>query len=157
MARFDISLWTDTCALGAILAKLLATEPLPCLLRGDLGSGKTALIGQIVSNLPDGHLAEPASPSFTICNYYPTRPEVLHCDLYRLTDSMPEDLLEFLQDGRGILLVEWPERWKQPPANYLDIFLNVVNDRRTATTVGHGCLGTALETRLAAAACLRSV
>lgn len=42
------------------------------LLRGPLGSGKTTLTSALVQALPGGDAAEVSSPSFTLCNHYPT-------------------------------------------------------------------------------------
>ena len=66
------------------------------LLRGPLGSGKTTLTRALVEALPGGDQAEVASPSFTLCNYYPTTPPVMHCDLYRSPGSLPDEIAEGL-------------------------------------------------------------
>lgn len=149
MAMLDISSYAATEELGRVLAQLLAPDPLPCLLRGGMGAGKTALASLITVNLPGGKLAEPSSPSFTICNYYPASPPVLHCDLYRIDGGAPEEIYEFLQNREGLLLVEWAEKLVPAPPVYLDIFLNVVNDRRLAVITGHGDGACALERKLA--------
>ncbi len=71
-------------------------------LRGTLGSGKTTLTRGLVAALPGGEDAEVASPSFTLCNIYPTRPALLHADLYRMGDN-------------GAAAVErCPKTWKIP-------------------------------------------
>ena len=112
----------ETEQLGRIIGERLAGasdtpwERLRALyLRGTLGSGKTTLTRGLVAVLPGGESAEVASPSFTLCNIYPTRPTLLHADLYRLGDSssaalgeLPEDMEEALDSG-ALLVLEWPE------------------------------------------------
>ena len=118
----------DTEALGKCLAKALLAAPFAVLLYGDLGSGKTTLTRSLVAALPGGALAEVSSPSFTICNLYPTEPPVLHCDLYRLGEgaSLPEEAEERLEDG-CILIAEWSEylRADELPKDRLEISFDI--------------------------------
>ena len=44
------------------------------LFYGDLGSGKTTFTRGFIEALPGGENAEVSSPSFTLCNSYPTTP-----------------------------------------------------------------------------------
>ena len=102
----------DTVEFGRMLAEAMIASPIRALyLYADLGGGKTTLTRGFVSALPGGERAEVASPSFTLCNVYPTRPEILHADLYRLSEgaSMPEEMEEMLEDGNALLILEWPE------------------------------------------------
>lgn len=102
----------DTVEFGRMLAEAMSDSPVRSLyLFADLGGGKTTLARGFVSALPGGSHAEVASPSFTLCNIYPTRPEVLHADLYRLSEgaSMPEEMEELMEDGNALLVLEWPE------------------------------------------------
>ena len=102
----------DTVEFGRILAEAMSSSPVRSLyLFADLGGGKTTLTRGFVSALPGGENAEVASPSFTLCNIYPTRPEVLHADLYRPSEgaSMPEEMEEILEEGNALLVLEWPE------------------------------------------------
>lgn len=95
-----------------VLARvLLESGPERVLLfQGPLGAGKTTLIRQIVAALPGGEKAEVSSPSFNIMNIYPTEPESVHLDLYRL-EGLPldEDAREALESETRLVLVEWPE------------------------------------------------
>ena len=59
------------------------------LFYGDLGSGKTTFTRGFIEALPGGENAEVSSPSFTLCNSYPTTPSVIHCDLYRSEGALP--------------------------------------------------------------------
>ncbi|NMC51099.1 MAG: tRNA (adenosine(37)-N6)-threonylcarbamoyltransferase complex ATPase subunit type 1 TsaE [Desulfovibrio sp.] len=109
----------DTLRLGAEMARILekAGKTVAVLLRGDLGSGKTTFVRGLVAALPGGEEAEVASPSFNLVNIYPTRPEVVHMDLYRLRGSEAGELFEEYAEaappgGTGpgrILAVEWAE------------------------------------------------
>ena len=102
----------DTVEFGRLLAEAMRASSVRSLyLFADLGGGKTTLTRGFVSALPGGENAEVASPSFTLCNIYPTRPEVLHADLYRLSEgaSMPEEMEELMEEGNALLVLEWPE------------------------------------------------
>jgi tRNA threonylcarbamoyladenosine biosynthesis protein TsaE len=113
MERFSVALPDEasTAALGRALADALPREPGFSLhLRGDLGAGKTTLIRELVRTLPGGEAAQAASPSFNICNVYPTRPEVFHYDLYRLEGSSGcEELDEHLDRADALVAIEWAE------------------------------------------------
>lgn len=149
MATLELGSLAATATLGRMLAELAQSEkPIPILLRGGLGCGKTTLAAEITRNLPGGQEAEVSSPSFTICNLYPTSPPVLHCDLYRCQNNAPDELWEFLDDGTGMLMVEWSEYMRPKPNEYLDISFNVVNDKRLATVGGYGPRGEKIEKRL---------
>jgi len=80
-------------------------------LTGDLGAGKTTLVGGLLAAL--GHVGPARSPTYSLIEPYRfAGRDVYHCDLYRLRD--PEELedlgLRDLLTGSSVLLVEWPER-----------------------------------------------
>lgn len=128
---------SHTVRLGAVVGTVLKNAPgvTVVLLRGDLGSGKTTFIRGLAESLPGGDEAEVASPSFNLVNIYPTRPEVVHMDLYRLHGEEARELFEDsaeLPDGQAsgltggpgqadtgrdrpgrILAVEWAEHLPQ--------------------------------------------
>ena len=102
-------------ALGARLAEAIVgaglQEPLVVGLSGDLGAGKTTLVGGLLAAL--GHGGPARSPTYSLIEPYRLAGRDLHhCDLYRLRD--PEELedlgLRDLLQGDAVLLVEWPER-----------------------------------------------
>ena len=77
-------------------------------LRGELGAGKTTLIGGVVEAiLGPGYVVD--SPTFTYLNIYENK--VFHFDLYRL-----ESARQFLDMGfeeflfTGVACIEWSER-----------------------------------------------
>lgn len=110
------------------------------LLYGDLGSGKTTFTRGLVSALPGGDDAEVASPSFTLCNSYPTTPPVLHCDLYRSEGALPDEVDEALDAEAGLVLVEWAERLPAAilPRERLDICFQSCENERLMTLTPHG-------------------
>lgn len=114
--------------LGASLAAALtACAWPPLLLYGPLGAGKTALTASICQAWPGCCDAEVASPSFTVCNIYPGKPQILHCDLYR-SHYLPDEVAELADECQ--LIVEWAEFLADPGPRHLDIYFNVVNDSR---------------------------
>lgn len=123
---FTLSSLDHTARFGATLAEAMVQVPelKVILFTGDLGSGKTTMTRAFVHTLPCryGEEAEVSSPSFTLCNIYPTQPEVAHFDLYRLEAGSPDDaLLDAFDDATSIVLVEWAERLqpKDMPPVYL--------------------------------------
>ena len=137
-----------TLALGALLARVLTAPqtpgaPLPLLLTGELGAGKTTLVRGLVAALPGADGAEVSSPSFNLLNLYPTTPPVAHFDLYRLAGGTPDDeLLDQLEDARALALVEWAERLDERfrPADGLLLRLEPEGSGRAArlTPLGPG-------------------
>lgn len=105
----------DTDEIGAALSRHLFSGLL-ILLKGDLGTGKTALTQSIGRALGVKRIK---SPTFAIESMYelPDRDfSMVHVDLYRLDDcaGMAGQMEEHLDDG-SLLLVEWGERWETPP------------------------------------------
>ncbi len=131
-----------TMTLGSLLASELLREPAVrlCLLHGDLGSGKTTLTRAVVEHLPGGSQAEIASPTFTFCNCYPTRPPVLHADLYRSPMGVPDELWDALDDDSTLCFVEWGENLSAAdlPEEYLDIRLKSCEKKHLVTLRPHG-------------------
>jgi len=116
-------------AVGACVATTLlrVDPPAPFVvgLSGELGAGKTTLVGGLLAGL--GHVGPARSPTYSLIEPYRlSGRDVHHCDLYRLRD--PEELedlgLRDLLVDRAVLLVEWPERaeGRLPP---LDLALRI--------------------------------
>lgn len=95
--------------LGALLAG--ASEvPLTVGLSGDLGAGKTCFVRGLVGGLDRAAAAEVSSPTYAICNLYPSDPPVAHFDLYRLEDAEELEGVGFREADEGWRVVEWIER-----------------------------------------------
>ncbi len=102
-------------ALGARLAQALraqgAAQPVIVTLSGELGAGKTTLVGGLLAAL--GHAGAVRSPTYTLIEPYQCAGlDVYHCDLYRLRhpDELEDlGLLDLLVPG-SVLLIEWPEQ-----------------------------------------------
>ena len=138
--------------LGAAVAechRLHPAAPLPViLLMGDLGAGKTTFIRFLTETLPGGENAEVASPSFTLCNVYPTTPEVQHFDLYRLPPGSGDEMLEeSLEELRGLILIEWAEYLpgRVFPVDRIEMYWHGEKDKREVVFSGSGTGKTLLE------------
>lgn len=126
----------DTMELGAMLAEAMKDSPVRSLyLFAGLGGGKTTLTRGFVRALPGSAAAEVASPSFTLCNVYPTFPAVLHADLYRLSEgaSLMEEMEDLMEEGDPLLLLEWPERLPKElyAQERIELYLTPCKDTRS--------------------------
>lgn len=141
MAELRLATLDDTRKFGELLARLLPRSGARALLlRGGLGSGKTTLTAALVRSLPGGEDAEVSSPSFTLCNIYPTRPRLVHCDLYRCPGHAPEELAEALEDTENLVVVEWADYLPADllPEDFLDISIKMEDDGRLLLLQGAG-------------------
>ena len=105
----------QTRELGARLARAIRSAgedaPLLITLSGDLGAGKTTLVGGLLAEL--GHTGPARSPTYTLVEPYQLDGrDFYHCDLYRLRhpDELEDIGLRDFRSPRSVLLVEWPER-----------------------------------------------
>lgn len=125
-----------TAGLGAELA-LVARPGMAILLEGDVGSGKSTLARAFIRALaaPEVDFDIP-SPTFTLVQTYgQTRIPVTHADLYRIEQDVEIEELGLDESlGRGIVLIEWPERL---PAGFsmdtLHVVLSGSGESRTAS------------------------
>lgn len=92
------------------LAKILRCGDV-LLFQGDLGTGKSTLIREMIQTLMNDNVDVP-SPTFTLVQTYDSpRGQLWHFDLYRL--EHPDEVLELNIDDafyQGISFVEWPDR-----------------------------------------------
>jgi tRNA threonylcarbamoyladenosine biosynthesis protein TsaE len=133
----------ETSAAGAAIASSLAAGDV-LLLDGELGAGKTAFVRGLARGL--GLPADDVtSPTFTLIQEYrsPSSAIVLyHADLYRLTPPEVDDLGLGELSEDGILAVEWPDRWNDPPAASYRIRIDHRGgDRRQITITGEPASG----------------
>jgi tRNA threonylcarbamoyl adenosine modification protein YjeE len=112
---------------------------------GDLGAGKTTLVAGLVAALGGG---EAQSPTFSLVNEYPGgRLVVWHVDLYRVEKpaELPElGLDDVIGDPRGIVVVEWADKFDVMPADHVRLELVHAGDARTLVATGTGPRGRAL-------------
>lgn len=128
-ARLALPDLAATHRLARRLAPLLRPGDVVAL-AGDLGAGKSELARAVI-RARAGREIEVPSPTFTLVQPYSLPDlELLHADLYRLTDA--DELAELGLDEaleRAALLVEWPERAARSlPAERLTISLSMMGD-----------------------------
>ena len=110
--KMEISNLNQTHALAEAFSKVLKA-PMIVLLKGDLGSGKTTFVKDVVSILGSKDLV--TSPIFTLLNTYKTPNfNVYHFDMYRLTsteEALNVGFAEYFDKKTldGVCFVEWPE------------------------------------------------
>jgi len=137
-----------TRAVGARLAALVAGGDAIALV-GELGAGKTTLVAGLVEALGGGAAH---SPTFSLVHEYAGgRLVVWHADLYRIERpaELPElGLDDVVGDPRGIVIVEWADRFAVLPADHLQIELVHAGDGRALVATGTGPRGRALAAQL---------
>lgn len=99
----------DTLAIAAAFAATLSPGDVVAL-HGPLGAGKTLFSRGVARAL--GYEGPVSSPSYALVHEYEGRLPIYHMDLYRLApgSDWEEIGLAHYLDGRGVCLVEWPER-----------------------------------------------
>ena len=101
-------------ALGRALGDALRTVGGGALvigIEGELGAGKTTLVGGILASL--GVTGAIRSPTYTLIEPYEAAGlQLYHIDLYRLSSAREVEALGIrdLLDARAVLLIEWPSR-----------------------------------------------
>jgi tRNA threonylcarbamoyladenosine biosynthesis protein TsaE len=133
----------DTTRAGAYLASHVQGGDAIALV-GDLGAGKTTFTAGLVAALGAGAAQ---SPTFSLVNEYRGRLLVWHVDLYRIEREreLPElGLDDVFGDPRGIVLVEWADKYDVMPRDHLRLELGHEGDGRTLVATGTGPRGQAL-------------
>ena len=105
----------ETKQLAEKLASFLTEEnnyPISIHLSGDLGTGKTTLVKEVLNYLGIENFIN--SPTFTLIEPYEINDlKIFHIDLYRvekITELSAIGLEEYLQEADSINFIEWPER-----------------------------------------------
>ena len=133
-----------TAAAGARLAAAVRGGDAIALV-GELGAGKTTLVAGLVAAL-GAHGAH--SPSFALVHEYAGgRLIVWHVDLYRIeraAELVELGLDELIGDPRGVVIVEWADRFAVLPADHVRVELGHAGAARSLTAVGAGPRGRAL-------------
>ncbi len=97
----------ETRSFGAFLAPFFKPGDV-VLLEGDLGAGKTTLVGGVSKAL---HISdEVISPTFNIMKcYFKGDIPLYHIDAYRLENQNIELGLDEYIEGNGVCFIEWPQ------------------------------------------------
>ena len=105
----------ETKQLAEKLASFLTEEnnyPISIHLSGDLGTGKTTLVKEVLNYLGIENFIN--SPTFTLIEPYEINDlKIFHIDLYRvekITELSAIGLEEYLQEADSINFIEWPEK-----------------------------------------------
>ena len=114
--KLTLSSLVDTKKLGQELAKEILKRKgeaaFVVFLDGDLGTGKTTLVKEIIFAL--GVKEKVKSPTFTIIEPYELNNEnIYHVDLYRIIDPTELEIIglrEYLNESKAIIFIEWPEK-----------------------------------------------
>ena len=114
--KLTLSSLEDTKKLGQELAKEILKRKgeaaFVVFLDGDLGTGKTTLVKEIIFAL--GVKEKVKSPTFTIIEPYELNQEnIYHVDLYRIIDPSELEIIglrEYLNESKAIIFIEWPEK-----------------------------------------------
>lgn len=114
--KLTLSSLEDTKKLGQELAKEILKRKREAafvvFLDGDLGTGKTTLVKEIIFAL--GVKEKVKSPTFTIIEPYELNNEnIYHVDLYRIIDPTELEIIglrEYLNESNAIIFIEWPEK-----------------------------------------------
>jgi len=127
----------ETRALGKRMAPYFKAGDV-VLLEGDLGAGKTTLVGGVAQALKEEE--DVISPTFNImkCYFKGTLP-LYHIDAYRLENQNIELGLDEYIEGNGVCFIEWPQYIKPLlPDECLSIVLkNIGGDNRQLTLKGN--------------------
>jgi len=99
-------------------------------LKGDLGSGKTAIAKILIQNLFKKYKKKRpivTSPTFNIVQYYLVNKQMIiaHYDLYRLKKSSDINNIGLYDlEDKMISIIEWPELIKKKHKNRIEIKLS---------------------------------
>jgi tRNA threonylcarbamoyladenosine biosynthesis protein TsaE len=130
-----------TIAVGTRLAAAIRGGDAIALV-GELGAGKTTLVAGLVAALGGG---DAHSPTFALVHeYVGGRLVVWHVDLYRIERAaeLPElGLDDVIGDPRGVVVVEWADRFGVLPVDHLRLELRHDGDHRVLIATGTGPRG----------------
>jgi len=114
--KLTLSSLEDTKNLGQEIAKEILKRKdksaFIVFLDGDLGTGKTTLVKEIIFAL--GIKEKVKSPTFTIIEPYElNNKNIYHIDLYRINDPNELEIIglrEYINESEAIIFIEWPEK-----------------------------------------------
>jgi tRNA threonylcarbamoyladenosine biosynthesis protein TsaE len=142
-----------TRALGAALGRALGPGAVIGL-SGPLGAGKTCFVQGLASGMALDGGAVVTSPTFTLVAEYSGPLPLRHADFYRVESPSRLDDAGFadLLDGRGVLVVEWAERFPEAlPRDRLEVHIAIESDcERRLELLACGPVASEIEGRLGA-------
>ena len=113
--KLVLSSLDETKKLAEKIASFLTEEnnfPISIHLSGDLGTGKTTLVKEVLIYLGIENFIN--SPTFTLIEPYEIDDlKIFHIDLYRvekISELSAIGLEEYLQEANSINFIEWPEK-----------------------------------------------
>lgn len=119
-----VSSYNETIDLGKRLGAIIEKGS-TIILCGDLASGKTTFTKGIGLGLDIKDTIN--SPTFTILKMYQGRFPLYHIDAYRLDNSKYD--LGFNELDDGIVVVEWPEYYKEYlPKEYIKVSFEYIDE-----------------------------
>jgi tRNA threonylcarbamoyladenosine biosynthesis protein TsaE len=132
----------ETARAGELLADLLVDGDLIGLV-GDLGAGKTQLVQGLARGLGVPPERRVTSPTFALVNeYHGGRMPLIHADIYRIDKERELDELgldEACRSEKGVVAIEWSDRFRVLPPDHLAIAIAVTGDNtRTLSASGGG-------------------
>lgn len=129
--RVTIENTSDSKSFAVNLARFIDLGDL-ITFEGELGAGKTFIIGQIIRTLSNNEDSIISSPTFNLVhNYSSPKGNIWHFDLYRL--KAPEEIYElgYEDTHAGIAFIEWPQIISHIlPRDRLDIKIIAGNDEK---------------------------
>lgn len=124
---------SETQQLGSVLSKQIRGGLVALI--GPLGSGKTTFVRGFVQGA--GFADTVRSPTFQLHRQYGN---IHHIDLYRIDKKVPLEelgILELLSNTSTVVLVEWADKLKMLPENYVEIRFVPQNTVRKVTITKH--------------------
>ena len=111
--KIDITNYSKTEKVASALNLYIQSTNKPQIfyLSGDLGSGKTTLVREILKSM--GWKGTVKSPTFSILEEYEINERnIFHADLYRLNNENDFNMLglELNENSNDIFFIEWPDR-----------------------------------------------
>jgi len=112
---------------GASLANTIYRVPLTITITGELGAGKTTFLQGFAQNL--GIKEHITSPTYALEQRYETKRygELLHLDLYRLSEDQAHEVVMTSEQHEGIRCIEWGNRMKDL-TEQSDIHIHIEED-----------------------------
>lgn len=103
---------------------------------GNLGTGKTLFVKNVVSAFGDDDVS---SPTFAIVNIYENKFRINHFDFYRI--KKVEELydigfVDYLTDGETITFIEWADLFSEIlPTNRYEIKIKYIDETKRKFTI----------------------